>query len=70
MIIQLVHEAVAADPLMESITPPECGAVVNFLGVVRNQHHGRQVLRLEYSAYESMALAKMQQIAAQLKESR
>ncbi|MGE5127864.1 MAG: molybdenum cofactor biosynthesis protein MoaE [Betaproteobacteria bacterium] len=41
------------------------GAVCLFVGVVRNEHAGRPVLRLEYEAYEEMALPLMQEIAAE-----
>jgi molybdopterin synthase catalytic subunit len=41
------------------------GAVCVFLGVVRNENGGRPVLHLEYEAYEEMALALMEQIAAE-----
>lgn len=42
------------------------GAVAAFDGCVRNHSHGRATLYLEYEAYDSMALAKMQEIAAHL----
>src|SRR6516164_2999676 len=42
------------------------GAVATFDGCVRNHSHGRSTLYLEYEAYESMALAKMREIAAHL----
>ena len=35
---------------------------------MRNHSHGRSTLYLEYEAYEAIALAKMQQIAAHLHE--
>jgi molybdopterin synthase catalytic subunit len=35
---------------------------------VRNQSHNRPTLYLDYEAYESMALTKMREIAAQLHE--
>ena len=41
------------------------GAVCLFVGVVRNENGGRPVLRLEYEAYEEMALPLMQEIAAE-----
>jgi molybdopterin synthase catalytic subunit len=41
------------------------GAVALFLGVVRNVNRGREVLRLEYEAYEEMALPLMEEIAAE-----
>src|SRR5262249_6493033 len=40
------------------------GAVVTFDGCVRNQSQGRRTLYLDYEAYESMAVAKMHEIAA------
>jgi molybdopterin synthase catalytic subunit len=41
------------------------GAACLFVGVVRNVNGGRPVLRLEYEAYEEMALPLMQEIAAE-----
>ena len=41
------------------------GAVSLFVGVVRNENRGRAVLRLEYGAYEEMALPLMEEIAAE-----
>ena len=41
------------------------GAVCLFLGVVRDHHEGRAVVRLEYEAYEEMALPLMEEIAAE-----
>ena len=40
------------------------GALCLFLGVVRGDNEGRPVLRLEYEAYEDMALPMMEEIAA------
>ena len=41
------------------------GALCLFLGVVRDQNDGRRVLRLDYEAYEDMALPLMEEIAAE-----
>jgi molybdopterin synthase catalytic subunit len=41
------------------------GALCLFVGVVRNENRGRPVVRLEYEAYEEMALVLMQEIAAE-----
>jgi molybdopterin synthase catalytic subunit len=38
------------------------GALCLFVGIVRDHHHGRRVLRLEYEAYEEMALPLLQRI--------
>jgi molybdopterin synthase catalytic subunit len=44
------------------------GALCLFLGVVRRENEGRTVVRLEYEAYEEMALPQMEEIAAQARE--
>jgi molybdopterin synthase catalytic subunit len=41
------------------------GALCLFVGVVRDENRGRRVVRLEYEAYEEMALALMEEIAMQ-----
>jgi molybdopterin synthase catalytic subunit len=41
------------------------GALCLFVGVVRDENRGRHVVRLEYEAYEEMALAVMEEIAAE-----
>jgi molybdopterin synthase catalytic subunit len=43
------------------------GALCLFVGVVRNENGGRPVLRLEYEAYEEMALSLMTQIEAEVR---
>jgi molybdopterin synthase catalytic subunit len=41
---------------------PDCGAIVSFLGTTRDHHEGRRVLRLEYEAYELMAIEALGRI--------
>ena len=51
--------------LLASAQSPERGGVAVFLGLVRNHHGGRPVLRLEYSAYGPMAEAECARILAE-----
>jgi molybdopterin synthase catalytic subunit len=46
-------------------TEPSVGALCLFVGVVRGNNAGRRVLRLEYEAYEDMALREMEALAAE-----
>ena len=48
-----------------AIRKPEDGAVAGFDGTVRNNSRGRRTLYLEYSAYDRMALNKMEELARQ-----
>ncbi|HZF07597.1 MAG TPA: molybdenum cofactor biosynthesis protein MoaE [Thermoanaerobaculia bacterium] len=62
----LVEGAIEVDRVIESISGPGRGAVVVFLGTVRNQHSGRKVTQLTYSAYRPMARTALEAIAADL----
>ena len=42
------------------------GAVATFLGLVRNHNVGRQVLYLEYEAYQPLALRAFERISAEV----
>jgi molybdopterin synthase catalytic subunit len=44
------------------------GAVVTFLGLVRNHNAGRRVRYLEYEAYEPLAVKAFELIAAEVQE--
>jgi molybdopterin synthase catalytic subunit len=47
------------DALVGMVADDEAGAIATFSGVTRNTFNGKGVLRLEYEAYEPMALRKM-----------
>jgi molybdopterin synthase catalytic subunit len=64
-LILLVDKPIDADALVDHVRTGADGAIVTFDGCVRNQSHGRP-LYLDYEAYESMALAKMHEIAAEV----
>jgi len=44
------------------------GAIVTFLGLVRNHNAGRSVRYLEYEAYEPLALKAFERIAAEIRD--
>jgi molybdopterin synthase catalytic subunit len=52
--VRLVREPIDVASL--AATTPADGALCLFLGVVRNESQGKAVLRLEYEAYEEMAV--------------
>jgi molybdopterin synthase catalytic subunit len=60
-LVRLVREPIDLASLSD--TTPKDGALCLFVGVARNESAGRAVLRLEYEAYEEMALPLMQAIA-------
>ena len=62
---ELVREAIDAAALVRHVRAGQDGAIVTFDGFVRNESHGRSTLYLDYEAYETMAIAKMHEIAAE-----
>jgi len=51
--------------LLALVQSPGRGGIACFLGTVRNHHGGREVLRLEYSAYAPMVEAECARIVAE-----
>jgi molybdopterin converting factor subunit 1 len=64
----LVRERIATPEIVERLKAPNDGGVVVFEGIVRNHSGGRPTLYLEYEAYEAMALPKMREIGAHMRE--
>lgn len=65
---ELVREPIAAAELLSFVRADHDGAIVTFDGFVRNESHGRRTEYLDYEAYEAMALAKMKEIGAELRQ--
>ena len=65
-LIQLGHDPIDPTALVRHVRTDSDGAVVTFDGCVRDNTHGRRTLYLDYEAYESMALAKLREIAANI----
>ncbi|MBZ5642178.1 MAG: MoaD family protein [Acidobacteriia bacterium] len=64
----LVRAPIETTELVAQLKAPQDGAVVVFEGIVRNHSAGRVTLYLEYEAYEAMALSKMREIGAEMRE--
>src|ERR1700675_125796 len=67
-ITKLVHEPIDPVALAAYVRANGDGAIVIFDGFVRDHSKCRRTLYLEYEAYEPMALAKIEEIAAHLHE--
>ena len=59
---RLVHHAIDAAALLRAVAQPANGAILLFMGVVRDINEGRNVSGIEYSAYETMASKELQAI--------
>lgn len=62
--IHLTHDVIDYAALTEAVRRPDCGAVVTFLGTVRDLTGDRVTVALDYDAYPVMAEKKMAEIEA------
>src|SRR5437879_7470112 len=63
--IQLTRDVIDFEALTEAVCRDDCGAVVTFLGTVRDLTDGRVTVALDYEAYPGMAEKKMAEIEAE-----
>lgn len=65
---RIVRDKIPTAEILSGLKAAEDGAVAVFEGIVRNHSKGKRTQYLEYEAYESMALAKMKEIGAKMRE--
>lgn len=61
--IAITDTPIDTQEVIASVQDEGAGAVNVFIGTVRNQSQARPVVQLDFEAYDSMAIKKMQQIA-------
>ncbi len=64
--IRVTSEPLSLDAVIASVMRPECGGLVTFSGIVRRKGAIPNVVRLEYEAYEAMAVRILTQIADEI----
>ena len=62
---RLTREPIDTEELLRRVTVPAAGAVVLFLGTVRELTAGRQTLALDYEGYPEMAEGKLAELEAE-----
>jgi len=65
-VFDLTEDLLDPKPLIENVQRPGSGALVLFLGVVRDEDQGRKVRYLDYDAYRSMAEKEMQRVGEEV----
>src|SRR4051812_1092570 len=65
---RLTRELLDAGALVLEAANPAHGALILFLGVVREVNDGRSVTGIEYTAYEAMAERELESIAREAGE--
>lgn len=66
--ILLQSEPLSEQAALDFVKTDDTGGIVIFVGTVRNQTKGKQVLKLDFEAYKPMAISEMRKIAEQAVE--
>jgi molybdopterin synthase catalytic subunit len=64
---RLSEEPLSIDAAVAEVRTDDAGAIATFVGTTRRRSRGRDVLHLEYEAYEGMAEQVMAELAGELK---
>jgi molybdopterin synthase catalytic subunit len=67
-VIEITSNPINPDELRTSLFDPAAGAYCGFEGWIRNENEGQAVLRLEYEAYEPLALSEGEKILVEAKQ--
>jgi molybdopterin synthase catalytic subunit len=59
---RVTERPIDIDTLLAAVGDPAAGGATLFVGTTRNENEGRVVERLEYEAYEAMAVDEMRRI--------
>ncbi|MBP6620367.1 MAG: molybdenum cofactor biosynthesis protein MoaE [Leadbetterella sp.] len=63
--INLTQTVLSLEACSAFVSADNVGGIVTFVGTVRNQTKGKRVLKLDFEAYEPMAVSEMSKIAQQ-----
>ncbi|GAB3505522.1 MAG TPA: molybdenum cofactor biosynthesis protein MoaE [Emticicia sp.] len=66
--IQLLQTPLSEQTCLDFVKTDDAGGIVVFVGTVRNQTKGKAVIKLDFEAYEPMAISEMRKIAVQAVE--
>jgi molybdopterin synthase catalytic subunit len=64
---RLSEQPLSVQDAIDEVASPDAGAIATFVGTTRRRSRDRDVVRLEYEAYEGMAEAEMERIAGELR---
>lgn len=63
--IKITSKKLSLQTCYNFVQDDSCGGIAVFVGTVRNKTKGKEVIKLDFSAYEPMAIKEMNKIAQQ-----
>lgn len=64
--LRITNETLNIPNCIDWVMAPQAGGIDVFIGTVRDQTKGKNVVRLQFEAYEKMALNEMKKIANEM----
>lgn len=64
---RLTRDPISLDVVAAQVGSPAAGALTFFLGVVRDHNDGRDVTRIQYEAYEEMAIEQLGEVEREIR---
>lgn len=64
---RLTREVISLDAATAEVGASAAGALTFFLGVVRDNNEGRSVTRIQYEAYEEMAIEQLGEVEREIR---
>ncbi|XP_044265136.1 molybdopterin synthase catalytic subunit [Tribolium madens] len=65
--LKFTHDKLNVETLTDLVSSPKCGAVSIFMGTTRDTFDDKTVLKLEYEAYETMALKTLEKVCEEMR---
>jgi molybdopterin synthase catalytic subunit len=65
--IKISSQPIDIQDCIDAAQSERAGAIDVFVGTVRNHNNAKEVVRLEFEAYDTMAVKKMEELAQQAK---
>jgi molybdopterin synthase catalytic subunit len=67
IMIKITSDIIDIQDVISSVSSEKAGAIDVFIGTVRNNSLAKNVVKLEYEAYDSMAIKKLEELIVEAK---
>lgn len=65
--VKLLNSKLSVEEISNLVSSPSCGAISFFVGTTRDNFENKQVVQLEYEAYEPMAEKAMKKVCEDIR---
>jgi len=66
--VKITSESLVPQPIIDSVKRDDCGAIVSFVGTIRDNTHGHRVASLEIQTVDDKAEEKLGRVAEEVKQ--